>query len=138
MIVGGFLANGTARHDVVAAAGSAGAAVVFMLLASGMAPPPVLFLLMCVGGFVLGMTNPSRDMLARLAAPHGATGRVFGIVYSGVDLGAAISPVALGWLLDHGHPQWAFVMLAIALCFNVVLALNARQHSSAALAKAVS
>jgi MFS transporter, FSR family, fosmidomycin resistance protein len=138
MIVGGFLANGTARHDVVAATGSAGAAIVFMLLASGIAPPPVLFLLMCIGGFVIGMTNPSRDMLARLAAPHGATGRVFGIVYSGVDLGAAISPTALGWLLDHRHPQGAFLILAIALCVNVVLALSARQYSSAALAKAVS
>jgi MFS transporter, FSR family, fosmidomycin resistance protein len=138
MIVGGFLANGTARHDVVAAAGSAGAAIVFMVLASGIAPAPVLFLLMCFGGFVIGMTNPSRDMLARLAAPQGAAGRVFGIVYSGVDLGAAISPAVLGWLLDHRHPQWAFMILAMALCVNVVLALGARQYSSAVLAKAVS
>jgi MFS family permease len=137
MIVGGFLASGTARHDFVAAAGSAGAAAIFVLLASGIAPPAVLFVLMCGGGFVIGMTNPSRDMLARQAAPKGATGRVFGIVYSGVDIGAAVSPAVLGWLLDHRHPQWAFVILALALCINVALALGARQPASEALAKAL-
>jgi MFS family permease len=133
MILGGFLASGTARHDIVAAAGSAGGAAIFMLLASGMASPALLFLLMCGGGFVVGLVNPSRDMLARQVAPKGATGRVFGIVYSGVDVGAAVGPAVLGWLLDHGHPQWAFVTLGIALCVNVALALGARQTAGARL-----
>jgi MFS family permease len=98
-----------------------------------MASPALLFLLMCGGGFVVGLVNPSRDMLARQVAPKGATGRVFGIVYSGVDVGAAVGPAVLGWLLDHGHPQWAFVTLGIALCVNVALALGARQTAGARL-----
>ena len=39
-------------------------------------------------GFALGATGPSRDMIVRNATPQGAAGRVYGFVYSGLDLGA--------------------------------------------------
>ena len=60
------------------------------------------------------MTLPSRDLLVRNATPKGATGRVFGFVYSGLDAGAAMAPLAIGILLDHGKTQWTLWLMATA------------------------
>ena len=51
-------------------------------------------------------------MLVRGAAPAGATGTVFGFVYSGLDLGSAVTPPFLGLLLDHHLPRLIFVLTA--------------------------
>ena len=56
-------------------------------------PAVVLVPVVVLAGFLTGMTIPSRDMLVRAAAPPGATGKVFGFVYSGLDIGATISPL---------------------------------------------
>src|SRR6185437_1737748 len=66
-------------------------------------------------GLGMGATIPARDMLVRGAAPEGATGRVFGFVYSGLDLGAAVTPFFIGQLLDRGMPRLVFVVAAAAL-----------------------
>jgi len=39
--------------------------------------------------------------LVRKAAPVKSSGRVFGLVYSGIDVGAAMGPALLGLLLDR-------------------------------------
>ncbi|MCZ4304476.1 hypothetical protein O4G98_06995 [Zoogloeaceae bacterium G21618-S1] len=83
-LIGGFVAS-TRRHSdrVVAVSMTAGA----------------LLLLVCgwlagrhATGFAVGIGGPSRDMMIKKAAPKGATGRVYGTVYSGLDVGFAISP----------------------------------------------
>jgi MFS family permease len=38
---------------------------------------------------------------------------VFGFVYSGLDTGAAISPVLFGWLVDIGHAMWIFAFVSL-------------------------
>ena len=68
-------------------------------------------------------SSPSCSSSASAAScsstPKGATGRVFGFVYSGLDVGGFATPVFYGWLLDHGMPQavlytvFAFTALAI-------------------------
>ena len=73
-----------------------------------------------MAGFALGVTYPSRDMIARRSAPKGATGKVFGFVYSGLDLGSSLAPVALGALLDHGEPRILFWAIATALILAVL------------------
>ena len=70
-------------------------------------------------GFSLGITLPSRDMVVRQATPRGASGRVFGFVYSGLDAGSAIAPVTVGIMLDHGEPQLALWLLALALALAI-------------------
>ena len=108
ILAGGFLAARTARHDRVAAAGMAlGAAVLAVVAAAGITPALLLPVFALVG-FALGTTGPSRDLIVRGATPKGAAGRVYGFVYSGLDLGGIIGPVALGVLLDHGHPREVF------------------------------
>ncbi|MBV8457026.1 MAG: MFS transporter, partial [Acetobacteraceae bacterium] len=68
-----------------------------------------------IAGFGFGCTTPSRDLLVRGAAPAEATGRVFGFVYSGLDLGSAMTPPFLGLLLDHHQPRLVFVFATVIL-----------------------
>jgi predicted MFS family arabinose efflux permease len=120
ILAGGFLAARTARHDWVAATGMAlGAAVLAVVAATGIALPLLLPVFALIG-FALGATGPSRDLIVRGATPKGAAGRVYGFVYSGLDLGGIIGPVALGVLLDHGRPREVF--FAVAVCFMVGIA----------------
>src|SRR5262249_44180817 len=87
IICGGFLADRMQRHDLVASAGMAIAAALTLVFASGVAPAATLAVLLALIGFVKGVTNPSRDLLVRGATPRGASGKTFGFVYSGLDLG---------------------------------------------------
>jgi MFS family permease len=70
-------------------------------------------------GFAMGSTGPSRDLIVRNATPKGAAGRVYGFVYSGLDLGGIIGPVLFGFMLDHGHPQ--AMLLAVATCYLIAI-----------------
>ena len=81
-------------------------------------------------GFVLGATGPSRDMIVRSATPPGAAGRVYGFVYSGLDLGATIAPVAVGSLLDHHEPRAMFIAVALCLFVAIGTVLQVRRAGS--------
>lgn len=121
-LVGGWAAGDPSRAESIVAGGYALAAAVSLALALLAMPAwvvPVLFGLM---GFGSGTAGPARDLLVRRASPPSATGRVYGLVYSGLDAGMAIAPVAFGWLMDHGMP--AAVWLGIAL-FQALLIVNA-------------
>ena len=72
-------------------------------------------------GFCSGMTHASRDILVRAAAPEGATGKVFGFVYSGMDFGSASTPILFGWFVDTGIPRSAFLCVAILWVVSVVI-----------------
>jgi MFS family permease len=125
MFAGGVLADHFERHELVVAMGLMTTATVS--LAIGVLAVPLSGLIPCIAtaGFAWGCTTPSRDMLVRGAAPAGATGTVFGFVYSGLDLGSAMTPPFLGLLLDHHMPRLIFVftagilLLAIATAFVV-------------------
>ena len=128
ILAGGFLAARTQRHDRVAACGLAAGAILMLLVATA---PGAAFLavpLFAVTGFVLGATGPSRDMIVRKATPAGASGRVYGFVYSGFDLGATIAPVAIGTLLDHGQPRAVFVAIAVCLAVAIGTVLQVRRR----------
>jgi MFS family permease len=87
--------------------------------------------LFAVTGFALGATGPSRDMIVRGATPPGASGRVYGFVYSGLDLGSTIAPVAVGTLLDHGEPRAVFVAVALCLFLAIGTVLQVRRSAAA-------
>jgi MFS family permease len=115
ILVGGFLADHTRRHDIVAVTGLVAAATFMTLLATGALAPSLLPVILAVTGFCHGATGPSRDMLVRAATPPGASGKVFGFVYSGLDLGSCVTPLAFGWLLDHGDPRALFAAVAVLM-----------------------
>jgi MFS family permease len=128
VFAGGFVAVRTARHDLVAVGGMAASALLVLLLAAAWLPAAALPLLLGASGFAGGLVNPSRDLLVRAATPAGATGKVYGFVYSGLDAGSIAAPVIFGWLLDRGAPAGVFyaVVGVLALSILTVLRLPAR------------
>src|SRR5207253_10058588 len=104
----------TRRHDRVAACGLAAGGSLMLLVAGVPALAPWAIPIFALTGFSLGATGPSRDMIVRNATPPGASGRVYGFVYSGLDLGATLAPVAVGAVLDHHEPRALFI--AVAVC----------------------
>jgi MFS family permease len=133
---GGFLADRTSRHHVVAAGGMSGGAALALLLASAAPPAALLPVVMALAGFCLGSTSPSRDMLVRAATPAGASGKVYGFVYSGLDLGSSLTPLAFGWMLDHGEPRGVFVMAAVFMLLTIGTVVQVRRHGVPAVARA--
>jgi predicted MFS family arabinose efflux permease len=133
IFAGGFVAVRYSRHDLIAVSGMLVSAVLTFVLAAAWLPAAVLPALMGAIGFAGGLTNPSRDMIVRGATPPGAAGKVYGFVYSGLDVGSMLTPVALGWLLDSGRPAMVFysVVAAAALTILTVLYLP-RQEARAA------
>jgi FSR family fosmidomycin resistance protein-like MFS transporter len=113
MIVGGFLADRTDKHHVVAFASVLAAAALMLVIAAlptiGLAVLPALFL----AGAAAGCSGPSRDILIRKSARGIGAGKVFGLVYSGLDLGSALGPLAIGILIDHGEPRLAFLVIGV-------------------------
>ena len=136
ILAGGFLADRTRRHDAVAVAGLVIAAGFMMLLATGALAPSLLPVIFALTGLCHGATGPSRDMLVRAATPPGASGKVFGFVYSGLDLGSCLTPLAFGWLLDHGDPRMLFVAVAILMLLTIATVVQVRrtaQHPAPAV-----
>ena len=86
-----------------------------------------------LAGFGTGLAGPSRDMLIKRAAPPGATGRVYGTVYSGLDVGFALAAPVFGWMMDHGHPAGVFAGAALVLMLGVLAAsaVGGRVHRQA-------
>lgn len=125
IVAGGFLAARTMYHERIIAGAFSVAGAIAVLIASGAPPTGSVILLMALMGFGSGIAGPSRDMLVRAAAPPGATGRVYGVVYSGVDVGLSVSPTLFGLMMDASHPSWVFVgigafqVLALATALGV-------------------
>ena len=126
VLAGGFLAARTARHDRVAATGLGVGAVLILLLALFAPLATWAIPLLALTGLALGATGPSRDMIVRGATPKGASGRVYGFVYSGLDLGSALGPVALGAMLDHGSPRLVAATIAVFLFVAIATVVQVR------------
>jgi len=126
---GGYFATRTQRHDRIAAAGLLAGAALLAFVATGWVPMFLLLPLFVTAGFALGATGPSRDLIVRNATPKGAAGRVYGFVYSGLDLGATIGPVWFGFMLDNGHPRQMFLVVSILLVVAVGTVLQARRSN---------
>jgi len=116
---GGWAAGRTERHEVVAGCGMAGASLLILLIATGMLPVPGIAVALAVAGFLSGIAQPSRDMVIRKTAPKGATGKVYGFVYSGLDAGSSTAPLLFGYLLDHQHGE--VVMYCVAAFWGLAM-----------------
>jgi FSR family fosmidomycin resistance protein-like MFS transporter len=122
LAMGGFLAARADRLERMVGLCLAVSAVLLTLVASGWLPGPAALLVTALAGLGTGLAGPSRDMLIRRASPPGATGRVYGTVYSGLDLGFALAAPVFGGLLDSTSPGSVFYGAALALALGVVCA----------------
>ena len=124
-MLGGFLASDPARCERVVGLGFGSGAVIAAAMAFATLPAGLIPVLFGVMGFATGIAGPSRDMLVKRSTPENASGRVYGVVYSGLDVGQAIAPLIFGALLDgqHWHGVWLVViasqLLLIASAFRV-------------------
>jgi len=126
MAVGGFLVGTSAASERVVAISLVLSGVLLALLAVGGMPVTAAVVLFVLAGFCSGVAAPSRDMLVRRVTPKGATGSVYGLVYSGMDVGMALGPVFFGLMLDHGLDRgpWfgAGVSFAVAAWMALMVA----------------
>ena len=128
ILAGGFVAARVTRHDLIAAGGMAINALAVLLIAMNQIPVALLPAALALAGFASGMVAPSRDLIVRASTPPGAAGRVFGFVYSGLDVGSLATPVFYGWMLDHSLPSGVFYTAAAftGLAMLTVLLLPGR------------
>jgi FSR family fosmidomycin resistance protein-like MFS transporter len=120
MVAGGFLASDPSRCERIVGTGFGIAAAVALVLAFAQFPPVLVPVLFGVMGFVSGVAGPSRDLLVKRSTPPNATGRVYGVVYAGLDIGQALAPLVFGRLMDHA--QYTSVIVGLALVQGVLIA----------------
>ncbi len=130
MVLGGFLAADPSRCERIVGTAFAMAAAVAVLLAVGQFGNwgqwvvPALFGLM---GFASGIAGPSRDLLVKRSTPENASGRVYGVVYAGLDIGQAAAPLLFGLMMDNGHYRSVLLGLAALQGVLIVSAFNVRR-----------
>ena len=124
MFVGGFVAARAANSDRVVAMAMACGAVLLALCGTGLLGATATMVVLASTGFAVGIGGPSRDMMIKKATPKGATGRVYGLVYSGLDTGFAISPLVFGVFMDRGWYGATLLGAALMLLLSVGVALG--------------
>jgi len=130
VLVGGFVAARLPRHSDRVVAWAMGIGALLLAIAGtgwlgGFGSMAVLSLT----GFAIGVGGPSRDMMIKKATPKGATGRVYGMVYSGLDLGFALAPMIYGVFMDRGLYVTTLMVAAVLLLLSVGAALAVGQRT---------
>ena len=88
--------------------------------------------LLALAGAAGGAAGPSRDMIVRGATPPGASGKVFGFVYSGLDIGSFLAPPLFGFLMGKGMPAAIFWIAVALYVINAFLVMVIRQSTAPA------
>ncbi|VTU16346.1 Fosmidomycin resistance protein [Variovorax sp. SRS16] len=133
MVVGGFLAADSSHCERIVGAGFGLAAIVALVLAMGDFAPVLVPVMFGAMGFATGIAGPSRDLLVKRSTPANATGRVYGVVYAGLDIGQAFAPLVFGRLMDHGQDMGVIIGLAVVQGVLIVSAFNVRRARREAL-----
>ena len=135
LATGGFLAGAAKGQEKLVGFSYFFAATLALLLAFSVVPGWAVIGILAVMGFGVGLVGPSRDMLVRKSTATrlgtGAFGRIYGLVYSGLDVGLATSPLIFGMLMDAGRTNLVFVGVSMSLVMAVIaaqlIAAEARQ-----------
>ncbi len=127
MLTGGFLSSDPSRCEHIIGAGFGVAATVALTIGFLDVPPLAVPVLFGVMGFGAGIAGPSRDLIVKRASPANATGRVYGVVYSGLDIGQALAPLIFGTLMDWQRPSMVWLGIAIVQAVLIVNAFNVRK-----------
>lgn len=121
VLAGGWLADLTEHHGLIAAYSVACTTVLMLVVTLFSLPQWGLFILLVMVGLLLGVIAPSRDMMVKRIAPVGAEGRIFAIVSTGYSIGGALAPLYLAWFLDHGLPHWVFGAAVVTMVLVVII-----------------
>lgn len=115
IIAGGIAADRFENHLRLAGIGFIGCGL--LTIAMGLVPPEAILIypLFAVTGFLFGFGFASRDLLVRSLAPAGASGTVYGFVFSGLDIGSTIIPLVYGYFLGAGLEFYVFYLGGILI-----------------------
>lgn len=127
MLIGGFLAADPARCERIVAVGVGLAACVALTIGFVDMPAALVPVLFGAMGLLAGTAGPSRDLIVKRSTPENASGRVFGVVYSGLDIGQAVAPLVFGPLMDRHQDRAVFLGLAIVQAMLIASAFNVRR-----------
>jgi MFS family permease len=105
------------------------AALLMALCGSGWFNGTFAMVILASTGLAIGVGGPSRDMMIKKATPKGSTGRVYGMVYSGLDVGFATSPLVFGVFMDRGWYGLTLVGGAGVMLLSVMVALGVGKRS---------
>ncbi len=133
MVLGGFLAADPSRCEKIVGAAFGIAALIALTIGFAPVAPMIVPVLFAVMGAASGMAGPSRDLIVKRASPDNATGRVYGIVYSGLDIGQAFAPLVFGRLMDLQRPADVWLGIAIVQGMLIASAFNVRRVRRTAL-----
>ncbi len=136
MVLGGFLAADPARCERIVGIGFSAAATIALVIGFSDIPAAAVPFLFGAMGLGAGIAAPSRDLLVKRSSPENATGRVYGVVYSGLDIGQAVAPLIFGTLMDLGHPSQVWLGIAIVQMVMVASAFRVRRVRRTVLATA--
>jgi len=123
VLIGGVVADRVKRHALVGLTCFAVMGVAIAAIALSDPSLVALAALLAIAGLANGIVAPSRDMLIRELAPPGATGKVFGFVSTGYNLGGILAPPLFGYLLDLGRGDgvlWTVVALSVLTAATVI------------------
>src|SRR5215831_5410304 len=124
VLLGGYAATRSERHDGIAIVGLAANAIAVLALAVFDLAAPLLILAMAAAGLFQGLIMPSRDMLVRAVTPRGSFGKVFGFVTTGFNIAGMVAPFVYGWMMDNGNPR-AVLLASVAFGLAAVLTVVA-------------
>ena len=136
MVVGGFLAADPSRCEKIVGAGFTLAAAIALTIGFAPLAPMAVPVLFAVMGAAAGIAGPSRDLIVKRAAPPNATGRVYGVVYSGLDIGSSLAPLVFGMLMDMHRFADVWMGIAIVQAVLITTAFNVHRARRTALAPA--
>ena len=113
VLFGGYLAAKLQAPERIVSTCLSVTVIMCLLLATGFISLELIPIIFFALGFGYGVVAPSRDLLVKKATPQGVAGRVYGIVYSGIDLGAAVGPFIFGLFMDAGLPKALFIGIVV-------------------------
>jgi sugar phosphate permease len=134
VLLGGPLADRTRRHGLIAALAMIVSAALIVMVGGINLPAIAIGLVFGVTGVLQGCIRPARDMMVRTVTPPGAAGRVYGFVSTGYNIGNAVIPVLLGWLVDVGYAHSVFFALAAVMIVAIATVGVARRPAASTVA----
>ncbi len=123
VLLGGWIADRYARHDLIVALCLVLLAASIVLVAALQLSLAAIASLFILAGLFNGLVAPSRDMMIRAVTPAGETGKVFGFVSTGYNIGGITAPIIFGYLLDHWDARMLFWLVSVVSLATVATVL---------------
>jgi MFS family permease len=136
VLAGGWAADRTHHHDWLVAGCMVLTGLMVVPVAALTMSLVVVSVLLGAAGFFSGAIAPSRDMMVRAITPPGASGKVFGFVTTGFNIGGLITPPLFGMVMDSSQPRLVFWLVAILSLVSLITVIGTGHHARAGRAPA--